>query len=660
MPESASPAPVGLIGAAALLATLAAALLWADMLAAPVRLIDGLSEARSQLADAEKALSAGGIKEARSATARGAAAVRRARAGYLPDSPLLVLARLEPRVDDALGQTGHLVAALEHSAAAAEGTLEIAQDALRGPDKIVLKDLAGKRGGSRIRIGRVKAVGELIADIRDEVRGAARELAAVDPRKLPRRFRGPLSEGLASARANDEVLADAEAGFKVLPAILGVEGPRRYLLGMQNSAELRGTGGAMLRFALFSMNHGKLELEPDQSVYDVDVNREPLDIPLPPDAWYLREIPDSQRFGNSNWSPDWPLSAKAMLDYAEVSEKLFQARPLPPIDGFFAIDPVVMQETLHGVGGFKTSGGRQVNAAKVVNLFLNRAYAATPNPGIRRATLSGIVEGYYRNLLRPRHPTGLIDGFGRSLGRKHMQVWFRDDAEQAFAERMKWDGAIEQPASGDYLDVVQQNVGGNKLDFFASMNTNLDVALSGGKAEVETEVSIHNGAFLPQARYVLGNVGRAAETLGRGWALHRPMINVYVPEAARLRSAGVEGTRIDAPVAATWPGPTIPATHSEKHKTVWSATLEIPLGTEGAFRLAYAVPHAVVEEGDRFVYRLTLQHQPKVRPEIFTLRVALPPGASGVAAPGFERRGDTLVWTRTLRRDRVLEVSWRS
>jgi hypothetical protein len=659
MPES-SPAPVGLIGAAALVATLAAALLWADMLAAPLRLIDGLSEARTQLADAEKALSAGGIKKARSATARGSAAVRRARAGFLPDSPLLVLARLEPRVDDAIGQTGHLVAALEHSAAAAEGTLEIAQGALRGPDKIVLKDVTGKRGGSRIRIGRVQAVGELISDIRSEVRGAARELAAVDPRKLPSRFRGPLAEGLAAARGNDEVLADAEAGFKVLPAILGVEGPRRYLLGMQNSAELRGTGGAMLRFALFSVDHGKLELEPDQSVYDVDVNREPLDIPLPEDAWYLREIPDSQRFGNSNWSPDWPLSATAMLDYAEVSERQFQTRPLPPIDGFFAIDPVVMQETLHGVGGFKTSGGRQVNAAKVVNLFLNRAYAATPNPGIRRATLSGIVEGYYRNLLRPRQPTELIDGFGRSLGQKHMQVWFRDDAEQAFAERMNWDGAIEQPESGDYLDVVQQNVGGNKLDFFASMNTNLDVSLSGDKAKVETEVLIHNGAFLPQARYVLGNVGRAAETLGRGWALHRPMINVYVPEAARLRSAAVEGTRIDAPVAATWPGPTTPATHSEKHKTVWSATLEIPLGTEGAFRLAYTVPHAVVAEGDRSVYRLALQHQPKVRPEEVTLRVALPPGARGIVAAGFERRSDSVVWAGALRRDRVLEVSWRS
>ena len=652
--------PAGLIGLAAVLATLAAVLLWAEMLAAPFRLVDGLVEARTQLADAEEALTAGNRKKARYATAQGSAAVRRARAGYRPSSPLLSLARLSPRLDAALGQTSHLVGALEHSAAAARGTLEIAQGALRGPDKIVFEDIDNEQGGSRIRIGRVRAVGELIASIRTEVRGAADELAAIDPGELPRRFRRPLDRALRSAFANDELLGDAEAGFEVLPSILGAEEPRRYLLGMQNSAELRGTGGAMLRFAVFSISDGQLDLQPDQSVYDVDVNRSPLEIPLPKDAWYLREIPDSQRFGNSNWSPDWPLSARVMLAYAEASADQFQAEALPRIDGFFAIDPVVMEQTLRGVGGFETPGGRRVKASKVVNLLLNRAYAATPNPGLRRASLSGIVEGFYRNMLRPRHPSTLIEGFGQSLAEKHMQVWMRDEAEQAFVERMNWDGAIEQKAAGDYLNVVQQNVGGNKLDFFADMDTTVDVGLSGRSARVATEVSIRNGAFLPQARYVLGNVGRAADTLSRGWALHRPMINVYVPGRARLKSAGVEGTRIDAPVAAGWRGPEAPATHSERGKTVWTATLEIPLGEKGSTRFAYTVPGAVERVGQRWVYRLTLQHQPKVRPETTTVRVTLPPGARSVEAPGFERRGDVLAWEKILRRDRVVEVSWRS
>lgn len=660
MRDSQSRPPVGLIGLAALLATLAGVLLWAEMLAAPVRLVDGLMEARTQLADAEEALTAGNRKKARYATAQGRAAARRARAGYRPQSPLLSLARLNPRVDAALGQTDHLVSALEHSAAAAEGTLEIAQDALRGPDKIVFKDVKNKRGGSRIRIGRIRAVGELIASIRSDVRGAAKELSAVDPKELPRRFRQPLGKALANATANDELLADAEAGFEVLPSILGVDEPRRYLLGMQNSAELRGTGGAMLRFAVFSISDGKLDLQPDQSVYDVDVNRSPLDIPLPEDAWYLREIPDSQRFGNANWSPDWPLSARVMLAYAEASAKQFQAEALPQIDGFFAIDPVVMEQALKGVGGFKTPGGRRVKASKVVNLLLNRAYAATPNPGIRRSTLSGIVEGFYRNLLSPKRPSTLIEGFGKSLAEKHMQMWMRDEAEQEFVERMNWDGAIEQTVTGDYLNVVQQNVGGNKLDFFADMDTTVDVRLSGRSAHVATEVSIRNGAFLPQARYVLGNVGRAADTLSRGWALHRPMINVYVPGRARLQRARVEGTRIDAPVAAAWPSPESPATHSERGKTVWTATLEIPLGDEGSTRFSYTVPNAVERAGQRWVYRLALQHQPKVRPETTIVRISLPDGARAVKAPGFERRGDVLSWKKILRRDRIVEVSWRS
>ena len=652
--------PVGLIGLAALLATLAGALLWAQMLAAPFRLVDGLVEARTQLADAEEALTAGNRKKARYATAQGSAAARRARAGYRPESPLLSLARLSPRVDTALGQTGHLVSALEHSAAAAEGTLEIAQDALRGPDKIVFKDVKNKRGGSRIRIGRIRAVGELIASIRSEVRGAAEELSAVDPKELPRRFRRPLGKALESASANDELLADAEAGFEVLPSILGVDEPRRYLLGMQNSAELRGTGGAMLRFAVFSISDGKLDLQPDQSVYDVDVNRRPLDIPLPEDAWYLREIPDSQRFGNANWSPDWPLSARVMLAYAEASAKQFQAQSLPQIDGFFAIDPVVMEQALKGVGGFKTPGGRRVKASKVVNLLLNRAYAATPNPGIRRATLSGIVEGFYRNLLSPKRPSTLIEGFGKSLAEKHMQMWMRDEAEQAFVERMNWDGALEQAVTGDYLNVVQQNVGGNKLDFFADMETTVDVRLSGRSARVATEVSIRNGAFLPQARYVLGNVGRAADTLSRGWALHRPMINIYVPGRAGLQRASVEGTRIDAPEAAAWPSSESPATHSERGKTVWTATLEIPLGEKGSTRFAYRVPNAVERAGQRWIYRLALQHQPKVRPETTIVRVSLPDGARAVRAPGFKRRGHVLAWEKVLRRDHIVEVSWRS
>ena len=93
---------------------------------------------------------------------------------------------------------------------------------------------------------------------------------------------------------------------------------------------------------------------------------------------------------------------------------------------------------------------------------------------------------------------------------------------------------------------------------------------------------------------------------------------------------------------------------------MWTTTLEIPLGDEGSVSFAYTVPNAVDKQGRRWVYRLALQHQPKVRPETTTVRVSLPSGARAVEAAGFERRGDVLAWKKVLRRDRILEVSWRS
>jgi Protein of unknown function (DUF4012) len=660
-PDDSGPgrSPAALIGAAALLVTLAGVLLWVAFLTAPVRLVTGVVDAADGLRRAERALAQGLVKAARYDTLASSAAVTRARAGLDHPSPLLALARMHSRVEAAYEEVGNVVSALEHSAAAAQGTLTIAQDALRGPNKIVVPGSKARDTGSRVRIARIRAVARLLAGVRRELRDAASELRAVRVAALPRRAGPQITRALARAEESDALLGDALAGFRILPAVLGADGPRRYLVGIQNSAELRGTGGAMLRFAVISADRGRLDLEPDQSVYDFDVDRRPIDIPLPPDAWYVAGIDDAQRFGNANWSPDWPLSTGLTLDYLRASAaRLDSSAQVGRIDGFFGVDPIVMKQVLPGAGGYKTQRSR-VNAAAVVNLVLNRAYAANPT-GARRIFLRALVRDFYRKLLKPERPPELLEGFGRALGTKHMQVWMRAAAEQAFMERMNWDGAIDVPEGGGYAYLVQQNVGGNKLDFFAETDLSLDIAFEGRAAHVAALARVANRAFLPQPRYVLGDVGRAAATLPRGWALHRPMINLYAPATAELQGASITGTRIDHPVPAIWPGGSSPPEHDERGAAVWSATLEIPAGERGAVRFDYRQPGAIVRRGPRSVYRLELQHQPKVRPEVVTVRLLLPPGATDVAAPGWRRAGPRLTWSKALTRDEQLEVSWRS
>ena len=648
----------GTIGVLALVGTLVGIFLWVYMMVGPWRLATGLLDAGDHLDRAQAKLSKGALKDARYETLAGAAAAQRARAGNDSPSPLLDLARVVPRIDRILGQTDLLVGAAEHSADAAMGTLEIAQGALRGPDRIVAEDEDQK--GSVIRIDRVRALGEVITQVRSDIAAAADDLERVDLSVLPGRARPRLEDALAKARSADRLLADAEAGFEILPAFLGEDGPRSYLLGFQNPDELRGTGGSILRFAELHIEDGIPTLEKGGSVYKIDQNRKTFDIPLPEDAWYVRSIEDAQRFGNANWSPDWPLSSKLTVAYGKRAAREFKDTRFPTqIDGVIGVDPMAVEKLMPGVGAYVLPDYRnRITADSVLYFVLYKAYAAYPIAAQRRAVLQEVVDGFYDGLIDPAHPTDLAQGLGDALRFKNMQMWMADPSEQEFVERMDWDGAIRKAAKSDYMYVVEQNVGGNKFDYFDEQNTEMDVSFDGPDAHVTTSVAITHSIFFPQPRWVLGDSSKG-DVAKKDAPPHRPMINVYVPENAELTSAAVRGTRLDTPLPAVWPSDSTPAEHTERGKVVWSTTLDILPEETGTVRFEYRVPGVVRTEGDRQIYRLVVQHQPKVRPETMTVNLTPPSGATEIDAPGWARKGELLVWTGPLEEDLELEVSWR-
>ena len=641
-----------LAGAGVVLLALGGLLLWLGLFAGPWRLVTGLTAARIDLRKAERALTSGANKKARLATLNGSAAAERARAGLEAPGPLLDLALASEQVRDALPELGHVVSAVEHSAQAARSTLKISQNALKGPYKLIVQD-PDDPDSKKIRIERITAVGDLVSEVRRAVQDVERELSAVDTKALPRSLRGGISRSIEKARSTDRTLADAENGFAILPDVLGGNGRRIYFLAIQNSAELRGTGGSLLQFQLMRFQDGRPKLlkERSGSIYKIDRDRRQLSIPLPRDAWYVAGIDDAKRAGNANWSPDWPLSARLTVAYAEAGARA-GGTPFPDVDGVIGVDPDVLKRLLPGIGRPDAGTDFKLTPANIVDYVLYKAYASFPIPGIRRQRLSYLVDGFYERLFNPAHPAELIPGLGRALREKHMQIWLKRPTEQAFIEKMNWDGGIEDARGGDYLYVVEQNVGGNKLDYFDEETTSMDIELRGKDAFVSTEVRIYNGALVPLPRYVYGNSG----------PLHRPMVNLYAPGNAELTGARmVEGRRLDAsPTAelAAWVGGR-PPEHTELGKKVWSTTLEIPPREDAAVRFDYRVPGVVRTDGDHNFYRLTVQHQPKVRPERLEVRLRLPPGASGVVAPGWSRSQGTLEWAGALTKDMVLEVRWR-
>ena len=657
--------PTGLIGVAAVLLTLAATLMWVSMLTGPWRLVSGLVDAGRHLERSEKSLSVTALKRARYEVFAGSAAAARARAGFDALSPLADVARLIPTAREALDEVDHLVAASDFSAEAALGTLRIAKNALHGPTRIIAADPANPED-SVIRLDRIEEIAGSIAKIRVNLEGVQTELRAVELASLPRRVRSSVTDGLAKAVEAETVIADAQAGFEVLPAVLGADEPRTYLIGMQNPAEQRGTGGAILRFSLFTFDEGKSDFDKcdpaesacGRSVYDIDRDRRLYDIDLPKEAWYVDGIEDAHRFGNSNWSPDWPSSAQLMLEYGEAADERLVGDVLPEVDGFMTLDPIVMEDLIPGTGPFKLDDfGNKITANKAVHFLLYKAYASYPRKGLRRAALRRVVDQFIDKLLDPDHPTELVTGMGESLGSKHMMIWMKDPDEQAFIERMDWDGGIEDQDDADFVYLVEQNVGGNKFDYYAEHATSMDITLEGTDADVSTETTISNGTFFPQPSWAMGDSGRPDPDGNPQVPMHEPMMNLYVPRDAELSEAKVDGSRVDTPEPAEWTNG-MPPTHEEQGKKVWSATLQIPPGEDGSVRFDYRVPGVVTEENGRSSYRLVVQHQPRVRPETMEINLTLPEGASAIVAPEWERVGENLVWSQPLRRDMVLKVSW--
>lgn len=653
--------PRGLASAGVLLAALLGTLLWLSMLSGPWNLASGLLDARTHLEKAEKSLTNGNIKSARYETLAAVAAARRARAGYQSGGPVMDLLRKMPKIGDALGETEHFVTAAELSAEAAKGTLEIAEGALRGPDKIIERDPDDPEKSARFRLDRIAEIARTVAGIRDNIEGVRSELSRVDKSKLPRRFRDDVDDGIERAEDTDDLLAEAEAGLAILPGFLGANGPRTYLIGMQNPAEQRGTGGSILQFTRMTIVDGSPSLPKEkkasQTVYEIDKNRTLFpDVPVPEAAWYVREVPDAQRFGNANWSPHLPLSASLMLDYARRADPSF-----PEMDGVIVVDPLMLRNLMPGVGRFLTRRGNVISASKSVPFLLNKAYGAFgAKDSVRKAVLRDVVQRFYEGMIKPQHPTELVQGFGKSLSDKNMQVWLRDPQEQAFIELMDWDGGIDEAKDADYFNVVEQNVGGNKLDYFEEQAYELDVSFEGDDAVSAATIQVTNGTYLPQHRRVMGDSGGPPETGGKHGTT-RPMMNVYAPGSARLTNATVEGTRVSmgGSSAATWVGdPPRPPEHFEIGKKVWSLALEIPVQDTQSFTYAYRVPDVVRTVSGRRVYRLVVQHQPKVNPERLVIRIRVPNGAKNVTAKGFDQRGDVLVLDRVVNKDFELEVSW--
>lgn len=299
----------------------------------------------------------------------------------------------------------------------------------------------------------------------------------------------------------------AALGVRDGPAMLGAEGPRRYLVLLGNPAELRDMGGHVGNWAEVVATDGKLEL--------VEVGG-PLELSTPLDQapqWVRDELPLSLSVLKptefpQNWGGDPDTSVMARL-----AGDLFEQRTGRPVDGVLYADTEAFAAFVQLTGPVEVPGlpePYQLTAANAEQFLTRDQFTLFEREVDANAAVEAVIDEVFSRLTNTELPSPQALGalFSPVVRGGHMSMGTRRDDDVALVERLGLDGTVEQPVGGDVLAVLQRNAGPNKIDSFLSRTIDVDLQWNPATGDVRSLVTVELRNDAPAEGYgplVLGN-----------------------------------------------------------------------------------------------------------------------------------------------------------
>ncbi|GAA4777269.1 DUF4012 domain-containing protein [Microbacterium gilvum] len=282
------------------------------------------------------------------------------------------------------------------------------------------------------------------------------------------------------ARVGDIVDGLATAA-DVLPAALGAEGERRYVLVFPNNAELRTHGGALTAFAELTVDGGRIEIAP---AVDAAELREPADDEI--------EAVDGETvalFGQgAATSVDHAAMAFDFATTAQVVATRWQQVTGDAVDGVLSFDPVALGNLLAATGPVTLSDGTELTSENAAETLLWDVYERYPDPFEHDAFYAGASSSIFLAVVNGQAPLPpLVAALAESAQQGRFSIWSADDAEQRLVERTGLAGELENEVRESDVAVAFNDLTGLKLD--ARLDATVEVAADRCQAD-ETAITV--------------------------------------------------------------------------------------------------------------------------------------------------------------------------
>lgn len=450
----------------------------------------------------------------------------------------------------------------------------------------------------------------------------------------------------------DRGLPLAQQGVRAalaLPDLMGMDGPRRYLVLGQNNDELRATGGFIGTAGVVTVERGQITGFDygDSYAYSGPV----LALRQPPRPFVDYMLFAHWHFRDSNWWADFPTSVKK-------AEEILQEEMGLRVDGVIALDQDALVRILQHMGKVEVPGStEQIDAANVVDLIEQYAHPTgykegyiAPNPppafpGDRKAFIAALAKSLMARMqaLDPATAVNVGRSAAELLEEKHLLLSFHNPEVADLLRLRNWDGAV--PAvPGDSLMVMETNIGYSKANKTVRRRIAYDVEL-GNDLSIEratVTVTYENTDTRPARHCQLADI----DFFTADDSCYKSYVRVYAPPDSAL--LGMEGFNAAA------------ETYAEGTRTVFANAIVLQPGETKQVRVSYRPPRgAVLRTASSPAYRLSMQKQPGDRAVPFSFQLRLPPDTRLVSSdPAGLRSEDGVVRLETdLLYDRALQVA---
>lgn len=322
---------------------------------------------------------------------------------------------------------------------------------------------------------------------------------------------------------------DTKEALLIFPGVLGVgTGEQRYMIIMQNNAEIRATGGFWTNFATFKINNALLTSDfTSKDMYSIDIALDAIDkyvkFPTVPSAYNKHLKVERMYARDTNISPDFPTAIAQFNIFYNMAQRVNPVE-FKTVNGYIAINTEVVKEFME-ITGPVTVNGVIFNKDNVVLELEKIASLSLAQQAGRKKVLGDLMFAMLKNVfesdsfLWPQ----LINKGVDLMNRKQILVYLNDPNAQRLIEKYGYGGrVVEQPQGSDYNYFVSTNLGGDKTNMFI-------------KKEVTSISTIDNGKILRTVKVKYTYPQPSAE-YGDFVKRYQDWYRLYVPEDAQFVS----------------------------------------------------------------------------------------------------------------------------